>query len=84
LARPRSARDRRIRRPRARRAAAPAGQPLLAAAQDAREIRGDLTLEQILDMLGAIARIQRDPGYVEPILQAALDGLRPPPGDAAS
>jgi AcrR family transcriptional regulator len=61
-----------------------AGQPLLAAAQEAREIRGDLTLEQILDMLGAIARIHGDPGYVEPILQAALDGLRPPPGDAVS
>jgi AcrR family transcriptional regulator len=59
-----------------------AGQPLLAAAQDAHEIRGDLTLEQILDMLGAIARIHGDPGYVGPILQAALDGLRPPPGDA--
>jgi AcrR family transcriptional regulator len=61
-----------------------AGQPLLAAAQDAHEIRGDLTLEQILDMLGAIAKIHGDPGYVEPILQAVLDGLRPPPGDAAS
>jgi AcrR family transcriptional regulator len=57
-----------------------AGQPLLAAAQAAHEIRGDLTLEQILDMLGAIARIPGDPGYVGPILQAALDGLRPPPG----
>jgi AcrR family transcriptional regulator len=56
-----------------------AGQPLLAAAQDAHEIRGDLTLEQILDMLGAIAKIHGDPGYVGPILQAALDGLRLPP-----
>jgi hypothetical protein len=56
----------------------------LAPAQDAHEIRGDLTLEQILDMLGAIAGIHGDPGYVGPILQATLDGLRPPPGDAAS
>jgi hypothetical protein len=31
---------------------------------------------------GAIARIHGDLGYVGPILQAALDGLRPPPGDA--
>jgi AcrR family transcriptional regulator len=58
-----------------------AGQPLLAAAQRAHEIRGDLTLEQILDMLGAVARIHADPDYVEPILQAALDGLRPPASD---
>jgi AcrR family transcriptional regulator len=55
-----------------------AGQPLLAAAQQAREIRDDLTLEQILDMLRAVATIHNDPDYVEPILQAALDGLRPP------
>jgi AcrR family transcriptional regulator len=61
-----------------------AGQPLLAAAQDAHEIRRDLTLEQILDMISAIARIHGDPAYLEPILQAALDGLRPPPADAAS
>ena len=51
-----------------------AGRPLLVAAQDAREIRGDLTLEQILDLVVAIAKIPGDP---EPILNAALDGLRP-------
>lgn len=53
-----------------------AGRPLLAAAQHAHEARDDLTLEQILDMIVAIATIHRDTGYVEPILQAALDGLR--------
>lgn len=53
-----------------------AGRPLLAAAQRAHEIRDDLTLEQILDMIHAIATIQRDTRYVEPILRAALDGLR--------
>jgi AcrR family transcriptional regulator len=57
-----------------------AGQPLLSAAQQAREIRDDLTLEQILDMLRAIATINNDPDYVEPILQVALDGLRPSAG----
>jgi AcrR family transcriptional regulator len=57
-----------------------AGRPLLSAAQRAHEIRDDLTLEQILDMLRAIATIHHDPDYVEPILQAALDGLRPPTG----
>jgi AcrR family transcriptional regulator len=55
-----------------------AGRPLLAAAQRAHEIRDDLTLEQILDMVIAIATIHGETRYLEPILQAALDGLRPP------
>src|SRR3954468_6031056 len=53
-----------------------AGAPLLVAAQDAREIRDALTLEQILDMIIAIARIHGDPGYLEPILEVAFSGLR--------
>jgi AcrR family transcriptional regulator len=56
-----------------------AGRPLLAAAQRAHQIRDKLTLEQILDMIVAIATIHGDTGYVEPILQATLDGLRPRP-----
>src|ERR1700736_365411 len=55
-----------------------AGRPLLTAAQHAREVRDDLSLEQILDMIVAIATIHGDTGYTEPILQTALDGLRPP------
>lgn len=55
-----------------------AGRPLLAAAQRVPEVRSDLTLEQILDMIVAIARIPGDLGYLEPILQSALDGLRRP------
>jgi AcrR family transcriptional regulator len=55
-----------------------AGRPLLIAAQRSHEIRDDVTLEQILDMIIAIASIHGDPGYLEPILQTALDGLRPP------
>jgi AcrR family transcriptional regulator len=55
-----------------------AGRPLLAAAQRRGEVREDLTLEQILDMVIAIARIHGDAEYVEPILAAALDGLRNP------
>jgi AcrR family transcriptional regulator len=54
-----------------------AGRPLLAAAQRAHEVRDNLTLEQILDMVIAIGTIHGDPRYLEPILQAALDGLRP-------
>ena len=55
-----------------------AGRPLLAAAQHAHEVRGDLSLEQTLDMIVAIATIHGDTGYTEPILQTVLDGLRPP------
>ncbi|BEP14112.1 TetR/AcrR family transcriptional regulator [Acidothermaceae bacterium B102] len=54
-----------------------AGRPLLAAAQQAHEIRVGLTLEQVLDMVIAIASINGDPSYVQPILQAAIDGLGP-------
>jgi AcrR family transcriptional regulator len=53
-----------------------AARPLLAAAQEAGEVRGDLTLEQLLDMVIAIASINGDPEYSRPILQTALDGLR--------
>jgi len=57
-----------------------AGRPLLVAAQRAHEARDDLALEQVLDMLIAIGTIRGDGRYLEPILQAALDGLRPPAG----
>ncbi len=53
-----------------------AGAPLLVAAQRSGEIREDLTLEQVLELVVAIARIRGDADYVEPILDAALDGLR--------
>src|SRR4051794_28145146 len=53
------------------------GQPLLDAAQAAHEVRADLTLEQVLDLVIAIAKIPADADYLEPILQTALDGLRP-------
>jgi len=52
--------------------------PLLTAAQHVHEVRDGLTLEQILDMIVAIATIHGDTGYTEPILQTVLDGLRPP------
>ena len=54
-----------------------AAEPLVTAAKKAREVRDNLTLEQVLDLVIAIAAIHRDSRYVEPILQAALDGLRP-------
>jgi AcrR family transcriptional regulator len=53
-----------------------AGRPLFSAAQRTHEVREDLTLEQILEMIVAIASIHGEPNYLEPILQTALDGVR--------
>jgi AcrR family transcriptional regulator len=53
-----------------------AGRPLLDAARATGEIREDLTLEQILDLTIAIAKVHGEPEYVAPLLQTALDGLR--------
>jgi hypothetical protein len=53
-----------------------AGQPLLAAAQQAGEIRDDLTIDQVLDLIHAVGTVHGDSSGVEPILQTVLDGLR--------
>jgi AcrR family transcriptional regulator len=53
-----------------------AGQPLFAAARDAHQIAGDLDLDQILDLVVAIAKIPGTPQYRQPVLEAALAGLR--------
>jgi AcrR family transcriptional regulator len=55
-----------------------AAAPLLDAAQRAGEVRDDLTLEQILDLTIAVGKLHGEAGYVEPILEAAFDGLRAP------
>jgi AcrR family transcriptional regulator len=52
-----------------------AGRPLLLAAQQTREIRDDLTLEQILQIIAAVAAIPGERSYVEPMLRTTLDGL---------
>lgn len=54
-----------------------AGEPLLAAAQRSGEIRDDLDIEQVLDLIHAVATIRGSDDGVEPILQTVLDGLRP-------
>ncbi len=54
-----------------------AGRPLLRAARGSGDIQTDLSLEQILDMIAAIAKIPGDTAYREPILRAALAALRP-------
>jgi AcrR family transcriptional regulator len=56
-----------------------ASQPLLAAAQQAGEIRDDLAIEQVLDVIHAVATIRGDASYLEAVLQTVLDGLRPQP-----
>jgi hypothetical protein len=53
-----------------------AGDPLLVAAQREHELRDDLTLEQILGLAIAVAKLPGDAAWVEAILRAALDGLR--------
>jgi AcrR family transcriptional regulator len=53
-----------------------AGLPLLVRAQDAGQIRSDLSLDQILDMIHAVAMIRGDERYLEPILESTLEGLR--------
>lgn len=53
-----------------------AGEPLLAAAHDTREIAADLSLDQILDLVVAVAKIPGDPDYVQPILRTVLAGMR--------
>ncbi|XRQ03955.1 TetR/AcrR family transcriptional regulator [Actinomadura welshii] len=55
-----------------------AGRPLLDAAQRSGEIRDDLTLEQVLEMVVAVGGIEGDAAYREPMMQVVLDGLRPP------
>lgn len=54
-----------------------AGSPLLTAAQQAHEIRDDLTLEQILDMVIAIAKIPAEPDYLGPISRPRLTASAP-------
>ncbi|GAB2601102.1 TetR/AcrR family transcriptional regulator [Kribbella endophytica] len=58
-----------------------AGRLLLEAAQKSGEVRDDLTLEQIFDMVVALATIHAPADYVDPILQTALDGLLSPRRD---
>jgi AcrR family transcriptional regulator len=53
-----------------------AGEPLLAAAQAAGQVRDDLSLEQILDMIVAITRTPGSPDYLEPMFRVVVDGLR--------
>ena len=54
------------------------GRPLVAAAQEAGTVRADLTLDQVLHLIVAVAGIPAPDDVVRPILRAALDGLSGP------
>ncbi|RYZ31288.1 MAG: TetR/AcrR family transcriptional regulator [Propionibacteriaceae bacterium] len=56
-----------------------AADPLLSAARDTHEVRPELDLEQILDLVMAVAKIAGTPPYKQPIFEAALAGLRASP-----
>jgi AcrR family transcriptional regulator len=54
-----------------------AGEPLLARAQEARVVRADTNITEVIQMVGGIAKIQAiDPDQIGHILDIALDGLR--------
>jgi AcrR family transcriptional regulator len=54
-----------------------AAEPLLARARAAGAVKPELTMEQVLSLVIAVAGIPGPPGYVDAILQTALDGLEP-------
>lgn len=53
-----------------------AADPLVNAARESGELRDDLAPEQILALIASIATISGDAAYRQPILDAALNGLR--------
>ena len=54
-----------------------AGEPLLRRAQEAGAVRPDVSIDDVVHMVGGIAKIQgTDPATVDRILSVALDGLR--------
>ena len=54
-----------------------AGEPLLRRAQEAGAVRPDVSIDDVVKMVGGIAKIQgAEPDTVDRILSVALDGLR--------
>lgn len=53
-----------------------AARPLLVRAQAAKDVRNDLTIEQIFDITVSVATITGTPSYRQPIFETVLDGLR--------
>jgi hypothetical protein len=54
-----------------------AGDPLLRRAQDAGIVRPDVTISEVVRLVGGIAKIPADdPAEIQRVLAVALDGLR--------
>jgi AcrR family transcriptional regulator len=53
-----------------------AGEPLLARAQASGDVRPDVGIDEVVRMVGGIAKIPAEPAEVDRILSVALDGLR--------
>jgi AcrR family transcriptional regulator len=54
-----------------------AGEPLVKRAQDAGAVRPDISIDEVVQMVGGIAKIQAaDAAGIDRILSVALDGLR--------
>lgn len=54
-----------------------AGEPLVKRAQDAGAVRSDISIDEVVQMVGGIAKIQAaDAAGIDRILSVALDGLR--------
>jgi AcrR family transcriptional regulator len=60
-----------------------AGEPLLARAQEAGVVRDDVNVNDLIQMVGGIAKISGlEPEQINRILDVALDGLRYPPASS--
>jgi AcrR family transcriptional regulator len=58
-----------------------AGEPLLRRAQEAGIVRPDVTIDEVVRMVGGIAKVPADdPADIQRLLAVALDGLRYRPG----
>ena len=70
---------------RSRAALSAVGEPLLRRAQEAREVRTDTDLLEVMKLAGGIAKIPtNEPAEIQHILNIALDGLRYRPGKPKS
>jgi len=53
-----------------------AGTPLLHRAQEAGIVRPDVTIDEVIRLVGGIAKIPAEPAEIQRLLAVALDGLR--------
>jgi AcrR family transcriptional regulator len=53
-----------------------AGRPLLERAQEAGVVRADVNIDEVIRLVGGIAKIPAEPAEIQHVLAVALDGLR--------